>query len=458
MRKRNEAEFREYALHGNLWGVLFTTGLPLSVFALFNGFFQLLDTLMASHVGTIAVSAIAYISQLEQILNAIGAGLIGGGMVLICRAYGLGDKELTRRRIGNLMRMLLLLGFILLCCIPFAKPILRLLGTPDDFITAGTEYFQVIMVVVVLNFITTLYLSIEKTRGNTQRIMFLNLMTIVIKLGLSALFIYRMDGKIVMVAVATACSYTVLATIGLITLSRPGSLFSFNKRYFHITKSISVPMISISYPLAIEKASFALGKTMVNGMVATYGTTTVGALGISNNLSGVVTNLQNGFSDSAGSIISQNIGAGLWDRAKAAHRITVAIMLVVSVFGVVILSLFAKPMIHLFATNRSGSDFLFEQTIWSIFSLDVISVVPLALNSANVSFILGLGKTKIELLIAFCRIFLFRIPVLYAIKNFTTLGTHGIGWMMLISNGLTALLSSILVAVIIRRHDATSLV
>ncbi|MCH3920915.1 MAG: hypothetical protein LKE39_10745 [Sphaerochaeta sp.] len=455
MGKRTEAEFREYALHGNLWGVLFSTGLPLSLFALFNGCFQLLDTLMASHVGTIAVSSVAYISQLEQILNAIGGGLIAGSMVLVSRSYGAGDDELTRKRVGTLMHLLLLLGIALLCCIPFSGTILRLLGTPEDFVHAGTAYFQVIMVVVVLNFITTLYLSIEKTRGNTQRIMHLNLMTMAVKLALSAWFIYRLQSDIVMVAVATASSYAILAIIGIVNLSHKGSLFSINRKYFPLHKDITFPLLSISYPLSIEKASFALGKTVVNGMVAGYGVSTVGALGISNNLSGIVTNLQSGFSDSAGAIISQNIGAGLWSRAKKAHMITLCIMTAVSVTGVTILSLFARPMIHLFATSREGSDPAFEATIWSIFTLDVLSVIPLAVNSANVSFILGMGKTKLELAIAFCRIFLFRIPVLYAFKHFTTLGTRGIGWMMLTSNGLTAVISSLLLWMLVRRHQRT---
>ena len=74
-------------------------------------------------------------------------------------------------------------------------------------------------------------------------------------------------------------------------------------------------MLNLSFPVIVEKVAFALGKTVVNSMSKEYGSVTVGALGISNNINGITTQCQNGFQDGGASIISQNIGAGNLKRA-----------------------------------------------------------------------------------------------------------------------------------------------
>lgn len=47
-------------------------------FQLINHLFNILDTMMASHVSAIAVSAVAYLSQLQNMISAVGTGLAVG--------------------------------------------------------------------------------------------------------------------------------------------------------------------------------------------------------------------------------------------------------------------------------------------------------------------------------------------------------------------------------------------
>ena len=53
----------------------------------------------------------------------------------------------------------------------------------------------------------------------------------------------------------------------------------------------------------------------------------------------------------------------------------------------------------------------------------------------------GMGYTKITLVINFLRIFLFRIPVLWGIQHFTTLGSEAVGVVMLVSNTATGIMA-----------------
>ena len=142
MRKMTEAEFREYSLTGNLYKLIIQVGTPLAVFAMFNSFFSILDTMMASHIGTIEVSTVAYMNQLRMILNSIGTGLVTGSMILVNRAYGAGDNEKAGILLNTLIRLILIISAIFLLVIPFAPTLLRLIGTPEEFVEDGTAAYR----------------------------------------------------------------------------------------------------------------------------------------------------------------------------------------------------------------------------------------------------------------------------------------------------------------------------
>ena len=110
MKRLSEAQFREKSLSANPYLLIIQIGIPLAVFALFASLFSLLDTVMASHLGTIEVSTVAYMNQLRMILNSIGTGLGTGSMILINRAYGAGDMKRTNELTNTLIRLLLILS------------------------------------------------------------------------------------------------------------------------------------------------------------------------------------------------------------------------------------------------------------------------------------------------------------------------------------------------------------
>ena len=108
MARMTEAEFREYSTTGNLYKLILQVGTPLAIFALFSCLFSILDTMMASHIGTIDVSAVAYFNQLRMILSSIGSGLITGSMILINRAYGAGNNKKAGELLNTLIRLIII--------------------------------------------------------------------------------------------------------------------------------------------------------------------------------------------------------------------------------------------------------------------------------------------------------------------------------------------------------------
>lgn len=435
MRRLSESEFREKSLSSNVYLLIIQVGTPLAVFALFASLFSLLDTIMASHIGTIDVSTVAYMNQLRMILNSIGTGIGTGSMILINRAYGAGDKAKTNELTNTLVRLLLILSLIFLLMIPFVPAILRLIKTPEEFISEGSAYFRILITATVVNFVNLIYINVEKSRGRTGVILVANLSMMVIKLIFSALFVYVLDKGIAYIALSTLISYSACAIYALPHLFNRNSIFCIRPSLvFHTKKGYSKSLLSLSFPVAVEDSTFSLGKVIVNSIASSYGAEMIGALGISNNVSGLAASFENGFSDASSSIVSQNYGAGKCRRAIKVYIANIIITFIASLFALGVLYAFSDKLIPIFATSRNGFNEGFMETIRRIFIYDSLSCFGIAFNGAGMDFLLGLGKTKVTLVLNFLKIFVFRIPVLFILQMFISDGATALGVMMMISN------------------------
>ena len=137
-----DRKFREFALEGSMWKVIWKVCYPLAIYQSLNQLFKILDTMMAAHISANAVSTVAYLSQINMAISALGGGLAVGASIKISEAYGEGNFELVKRRVSTLFALCGLLGMaILAILIPVAPQFLRLANTPEEFIEEGTVYF-----------------------------------------------------------------------------------------------------------------------------------------------------------------------------------------------------------------------------------------------------------------------------------------------------------------------------
>ena len=448
---KKDERFREFALEGNLWKVVFSVGFPLALYQTLSLIFRLLDTMMASHISAESVSAVAYLSQINSLLSAVGGGLAIGGSLQISKAYGAGDFEMVKKRVNSLLGLCGLLGLGVLCMVPFSGTILRVANTPKELIGIGSRYFSIELFAMVITYINNVYIAVERARGNTKRILKLNMIIIVVKLSLTALFVYVLNGDIQMIAIANVVAQSVMLVAAIVNLNKKGNAFGFSFKSISFKWSVIGPMLTLSGPVMVEKAAFSFGKVIVNSMSGQYGPLAVGALGISNNIGGVTTGPQNGFQESGAAIISQNLGANKVKRALDTFKKVLAINLMIGAMGLVVTLVFLKPISYLFASSASGFDTEFQNMIISMYRMECIGTcLPLGINAAVISLLLGFGYTKYTLLINFCRVFAFRIPVLYALQKYTDLGAISCGLVMLISNFLVTILSIVIAFFVIR--------
>ena len=444
---RQDESFRQYALEAPALKVILSTCAPLALFQALQSIFKILDALMASHIGAEAVSAVAALSQITLMITALGAGLAVGGSIKISEAYGRGDYEDVRTRVATVYALAVAVSIVVAAIlIPFAVPFLRLLQTPEELIAAGVGYFRIEILTLVINFFNTVYIAISRSRGHAKKILNLNLVVVVVKLALSAFFVYILHSGVVMIAVATLIGQVLMLIYAVISMSRDEGAFRFSPKNIRLNSKTLMPILHISYPISAEKMLFAAGKVIVNSMSGMYGGLTVGALGISNNIGGLTTSWHMGFTDGAAPLISQNRGAGKYKRTLQLYFTLLAVDVVIGVIGLALVSWGLPWIADVFAQSEQVVDPAFREMIINIHKWEMLGYITLGVNSATLALLLGYGYTQLTMILNVARVFAFRVPVLWAFQQFTNLGAEAVGMTMMISNvcvGLTAIVFAI---------------
>lgn len=448
MIKVTDEKRRDKILNGPLLPVLISICAPLFIYNFFNSWYSILDSIFVSKISSSAVSAVASLSQIKALLSSLGAGIAGGGGIIVARLFGAGKNEEGRKNANVLFTMgLVVVLFVYVVFIPLAVPIMKVSGVPDELIAIGTGYF--ILQLIELGFVAfnNIFIALTKSKGDTKSIFYLNLVSMAIKIVLNYIFIYQIKvTDILWVEVSTIISQFVLFAILFIKAIKKDNIFRISIKELSLRWRYVKPILIMSVPIFLGKFIFSFGKVSVNGMCKKYGPLVVGALGASNNINGLATSPINSIEEGESTIVSQNLGNRNIKRALEAFTKSLFIALILGTIGYILIRfIFQDALINLFSQNKDDVDLVeFLALVKSINRFDSLSIPSLAINAAVLGVLYGFGQTKSAMVLNISRVFVFRIPVLWYLQTFhTELGAECAGISMGISNICIAITSII---------------
>jgi putative MATE family efflux protein len=397
-------------------------------------------------INATSVSAVASLSQIQHLLSSLGSGLAAGGGILVARHFGAGDTEKARFHSNQTISLsTIVIALLLGICIPFALPIMRFSGVPSELISIGTGYFIVQIITLAFMFYNSVFMAMLKAKGNTKIMFWLNILAMIVKLSLSLLFIWGLGfTDIVWVAISTLVGQMLMFVILFYMMLDKNNVFIIKLNEFKLSFATCKKILAISLPIFLGKFIFSFGKVSINAMCKNYGPLVVGALGVSNNINGMVTTPINSFEEGTSTIISQNLGAKNPKRAIKTFTYSFFMATALGIIGYILVRFICQDaIIGLYNQNESAADTgLFLELIKSIHRYDSLSILALAVNSAVLGVLYGFGQTKLTMVLNISRVFVFRIPVLWYLQTFhKEIGAEAAGISMGISNICIAITS-----------------
>ena len=375
---------RDKILNGNLIMTIISICAPIFLYNLFNSFYAIIDAVVVSKINPTSVSAVASLSQLQHLLSSLGSGLAAGGGILVARQFGAGDMEKARYLSNQTISLSnIIIALLLGICVPFAVPIMKLSGVPDELISIGTSYFVVQVITLTFVFYNSVFMAMQKAKGNTKIMFWLNILAMMVKLSLSVLFIWVIGFRdIVWVAISTLIGQIVMFAVLLSMMLQKDNVFIIKLEEFKLKKQEIKSILSMSLPIFLGKFIFSFGKVSINAMCKAYGPLVVGALGVSNNINGMVTTPINSFEEGTSTIISQNIGANNIKRAIKTFKYSFFMATALGIIGYILVRFICQDaIINLYNQNAQAEDTaMFLALIKSIHRYDSLSILALAVN------------------------------------------------------------------------------
>ena len=292
---------------------------PLILSGLLQLLYNAADVIVVGNFGNghTALAAVSSTGSLINLLVNLFMGLSVGASVVIARHYGARDIIAMRRAEHTAMTLALFMGIAVgLFGFFMARPLLQLMGSPDDVIDGATLYVQIYFLGMPANMLYNFGAATLRAVGDTKRPMYYLMISglVNVVLNLVLVIVFRMD--VAGVAIATVASQVISMVLVLVCLLRTRGVIQLNLKECRIDGRSTLDIIRIGLPAGLQGCLFSISNVLIQSSVNSFGSTVVAGNGVASNIEGFVYTAMNAQHQAAMTFASQNYGAGKVDRVK----------------------------------------------------------------------------------------------------------------------------------------------
>lgn len=299
---------------------LFWLLLPIVIEQFLNSLMGMADTMMVSTVGSEAISAVALVDSINNLVIQIFSAMAAGAAIVCSRYIGSENKKESSRAAGQVVLTVFVIALsITMFCILGGERLLRLIfGTVEQSVMENALlYFMITVISYPFLGLFSAGAAFYRASGNSKFPTKVSVISNMINVTGNALFIYGFRWGVMGAAFATLLARIFSTVVIYYCLRKPGQTIVV-RDYFKLRPDMPLIMaiMAIGVPAGIENGMFQFGKLAVQSTVSTMGTVAISAQAMTD-----ILELVNGiFSNSVGiglmTVVGQCIGARRQEEAK----------------------------------------------------------------------------------------------------------------------------------------------
>lgn len=339
--------------NGPLLGKILIFAIPLMLSGVLQLLFNAADIIVVGrYAGSQALAAVGSTSSLINLLINIFMGFSVGVNVLVARYYGARDEKNISDTVHTAIMTSIISSLILVVVgITASKPLLSLMGTPDDVLDHAVLYMRIYFagmpVIMMYNFGSAILRAI----GDTKRPLYFLLLAGVINIVFNLFFVIVFHMGVAGVALATVISQFVSSGLILHTLTKmPGALhLDFRKVRLHKDRLLEI--VKIGLPAGMQGAIFSISNVLIQSSINSFGSIAMAGNTAASNIEGFIYTAMNSFYQTNLSFTSQNYGGKKYSRINRILFICLGCVTVVGgVLGLSVTAL-AHPLIGIYSSD-----------------------------------------------------------------------------------------------------------
>lgn len=297
--------------NGPLLGKILIYTLPLMLSGILQLLFNAADVIVVGRfAGNESLAAVGSTSSLINLLVNVFLGLSVGTNVMVARFFGAGQKKELQEMVHTAVTTALICGVgLIFIGVIFSKPILVLMGTPEDVLPLSVIYIRIYFIGMPVMMLYNFGAAILRAIGDTKRPLYYLLIAGVINVILNLFFVIALGLGVAGVAIATVISQAVSALLVLRCLILTDAPYRIQLQKLCIVPDKLVKMIQIGLPAGLQGALFSISNVLIQSSVNSFGSVVMAGNTAASNIEGFVYVAMNSLYQTAISFCGQNYGA-----------------------------------------------------------------------------------------------------------------------------------------------------
>ena len=327
--------------------------LPLMLSSILQLLFNAADIVVVGRfAGDNSLAAVGSTTALINLLTNLFVGLSIGANVTAARNYGGKREDALSRTVHTAVTISIISGVILTVIgVVGTKEMLRLMSTPDEIIDLAADYLRIYFAGITATTIYNFGSALLRAIGDTKRPLYYLLAAGAVNVVLNLLFVIVFKMDVSGVALATIISESLSAFLVIRCLMRETGAIKLELKKLRVHKAELISIIRIGLPAGFQGIVFALSNVVIQSSVNLFGNIVVAGNSAAANIEGFVYVAMNSFYQATISFVSQNFGAGKYERI---NKIVIRGEACVIAVGVVLGNLaviFGEQLLSIYSNN-----------------------------------------------------------------------------------------------------------
>ena len=349
--KQNEIDM----LHGPLAKKILFFAIPLAVSSMLQQLFNAADiAVVGRFTNPQAMAAVGSNSSVIGLLVSLFTGMSVGANVVVANLLGAKRRDAISDAVHTIITVALVSGiFLLVLGSLIARPILTLMGAPDDVISLAVLYLRIYFCGMPAIMLYNFGSAILRSRGDSRRPFLALTFAGVLNVLMNLFFVIVMHLSVVGVALATVLSNYVSGGMIVYFLIKEQDEFHLSLAKLRIRKEFLLNLLRIGVPAGIQGMVFSLSNVVIQSAVNSFGANCIAGMTAAQNLDFISYCLLNAFAQASVTFTSQNYGAGEAERCKKVWRLSMLMGIGLDLILLTVIMLARYPLIRIFTTDEN---------------------------------------------------------------------------------------------------------
>lgn len=304
--------------HGTLWNKILIFALPLAASSILQQLFNSVDTAVVGRFASSqALAAVGSNGSLISLLINLFIGISLGSNVVIAHYIGQGAQKNIQAAIHTAIVVALVSGFFVMILGQFiARPVLLLMGTPEDVIDLAVLYLRIYLLGMPFIMLYDFGSSILRSTGDSKRPLYSLIVAGVINTLLNLVLVIGFKLSVSGVAIATVISNVVSSGIVIYFLTQESEPIKLDLKKLAVSTTELKKILKIGVPAGLQGMMFSIANVCIQSTINSFGSDAIAGSAAALNYEFFSYFMVNAFAQTTVTFTSQNYGAGEYDRCK----------------------------------------------------------------------------------------------------------------------------------------------